>query len=213
MMPLWLFIVGRIYLSPDVQIPYLVILRTLATFVGPCILGVLFHRIKPNWGKKVAKVLKPLALVFLLWIFTMGTYVNLYMWKLMGSIPTIIPAGILLPWIGFLLGLSIATAFKQPRYRAITIAIETGIQNIGIPVVMLQGNFPQPEGDLAATMANAVGVFTPVPLYIALIVLLIKKKFCPTPEQQKLPTDDGEGWEVVEPKNTQPSEDATNRVV
>ena len=177
---------SRLYFDPSVvRVPYVQIIMTLSLFVGPCIIGIMLRRIKESWAKPFGKVIKPISLVFLLWVLTFGTYVNLYMFQIMGEVPLTIVAGILLPWCGFGFGFAASTLMRQNRRKAIAISIETGIQNFGIPIVLLQRSFPQPEGDLGATMVNSVAIFTPLPLFIALITITIWRR-C---RHDKKPTD------------------------
>ena len=155
----------------------MIILITLAQLAGPCLIGILIHKVSPKAARFVSKLLKPFAVVILLWIFAFGTYVNLYMWLMMGSVPVIIPSGMLLPWGGFLLGFGLAKLLGQDNKRAITISIETGIQNVGIPIIILMQHFQQPDGDMAATVVNAVGLFTPMPLFVIFFITTIYRKF------------------------------------
>ena len=77
--------------------------------------------------------------------------------------------------------------------QAVTVGIETGYQNPSIPIVMLTGNFQQPEGDLGAVMPVATAFFTPVPLYFWYLYIEIRKKCC-----KKGEVDAKEGEEIEE---------------
>ena len=55
-MPLWMLIVTTIYSNSDIRVPYLVIIQTLAQFVGPCLVGVLLRHALPKVGKIASKV-------------------------------------------------------------------------------------------------------------------------------------------------------------
>lgn len=61
----------------------------------------------------------------------------------------------LLPLLGYLLGAVIAWALGQPPADILAIAVETGIQNTGIAIFMLQFCLKQPAADL--TTGNAEG--------------------------------------------------------
>ena len=179
MMPFWLFVLGRLFIDPSkVHVPYLNILMQLTTFVVPCFLGVIIRKWKPNIGVRLGRMIKPLALLFLAWLLTFGLYVNRYIYGLMAAAPRIVPPAILQPYLGFGCGFLIAKyVARQPRYRSVTVAIETGVQNVTIPMVMLQGSFPQPFGDLAATMPVMTAHFTPLPLLFVLIGLTVYNRF------------------------------------
>lgn len=53
-----------------------------------------------------------------------------------------------LPWLGYILGLSMALLFRQPGPDVRAISIETGIQNTGISIFLLRFGLEQPEADL-----------------------------------------------------------------
>lgn len=122
------------------------------------------------------QLMKPLSLGFIVYILTFGLYVNAYIYRMMATYPLIVPAAFLLPWCGFGVGFLVATILRQPRPSAVTIAIETGIQNYSIAMVVLFGAFPKPYGDLAAVMPLIVAHFTPLPLFTVFLILTIRDK-------------------------------------
>lgn len=100
------------------------------------------------------QIMRPFLIFILLFIITFGTYANLYMFKLM-SWQVIFPSchldkqsrvgwvevltgGLLLPFIGFWLGCFAALAFRMPKEDVAAIAIETGVQNSGIAIMLLK---------------------------------------------------------------------------
>jgi predicted Na+-dependent transporter len=122
------------------------------------------------------QVMKPLSVGFVVYILTFGLYVNSYIYRMMASYPLIVPAAFLLPWCGFGLGFVVSLALRQSRSNSVAIAIETGIQNYSIAMVVLLGAFPKPYGDLAAVMPMIVAHFTPLPLFTAFIIFTIRDK-------------------------------------
>ena len=84
---------------------------------------------RPTWSKKIIKLLRPIYIIFIIFMFTFGIYVNQYIFRLFT--PILILAGCMLPWFGFFFGAIIAFFTRQPFDRIKTIAIETGIQNAG----------------------------------------------------------------------------------
>ncbi|VDD80467.1 unnamed protein product [Mesocestoides corti] len=139
-----------------------------------------------------------LAFAFLVTIIGFGTYVNLPIYRLMGEYPLLFPTAAALPWIGFLLSGFFAFICRRTRAEILTIAIETGIQNIGIAMLVLLYSMPQPEGDIGAVMPLVVSLFTPIPLIIAYIGLLIKEGKCtrcckkPNSREDKASEEQGE---------------------
>ena len=159
-----------------IKIPFQNIAISLAGLMVPTVAGILIRRFKPNIADKLSKMIRPLAVVFILFVVIYGSIVNVYIYRLMGRYPIVLPAAALLPWCGFFFGFVIAKLLRQPMKRAKTIAFETGIQNTGIAIILLKFSLPQPEGDIGSVMPVATAIFTPTPLYIALIVTLIRKR-------------------------------------
>ena len=73
------------------------------------------------------------------------------------------------PYAGFFLEGFVALIFRQPWLRIKTIAIETGIQNTGISILLMKFSLPQPDADLSLISPVAVATFTPIPLIFAII--------------------------------------------
>ncbi|XP_013401061.1 ileal sodium/bile acid cotransporter [Lingula anatina] len=179
MMPLWLFLLGRFFVDESkIKIPYDNVATTIATLVGPVALGLLLHLWKPKLAMKCKRLIRPLALIFLIYIYTFGMYVNWFIWGLLADHSYLLAVGIITPWCGYIFGFFLAKIFRQPKRRAITIALETGIQNIGIPMIILRFSLPQPDGDLGSLMPSLQGLSQMLPLYLILIALTIKRRCC-----------------------------------
>lgn len=69
--------------------------------------------------------------------------------------------------IGFLLAMS----FGKPLEDLIAIAIETGVQNTGVSIVVLGLSLQQPDADLASAVPVAASLMTPIPLTVAYLVI------------------------------------------
>lgn len=178
MMPLWLFLLSRLFMDPQViQIPYGSIGLNLLQIVIPTGLGILFRW---KWKKKakiLSKRVKMMGLVFIIFILTFGTYVNFYIYRLIGDYIYLLPIGALLPWTGFLFGFVLAILTQRTKSEAIAISLETGFQNIAIPLLILKYSIPQPDGDLGSMMPIIVALFTPLPLYFGYFILFVQKCF------------------------------------
>nr|VZI16027.1 unnamed protein product [Spirometra erinaceieuropaei] len=179
MMPLLLFIYGRFSLDvQQIRIPYGQIAGQLLYIAGPLVVGLLVKYYLPKLATKIRRLLRPLAILTTVFLVGFGTYVNLAICALIGQYPLLLATATALPWIGFLAAGLVAFLLRRSRAEILTIAIETGIQNIGIAVLVLIYSMPQPEGDIGAVMPLAVSIFTPLPLMIALIVLSIRERRC-----------------------------------
>ena len=142
--------------------------------------GIIFRRFKEQGAEFVGRLIKPFSFIFLVFMITFGLYTNRYVFSILGAYPFLLIPALLQPYLGFGIGFLIASTLgRQPRYRAVTIAIETGIQNIAIPMTLLQNSFEQPLGDVAATMPVTTALFTPLPLMATFVFLFIRKRLCP----------------------------------
>lgn len=139
MMPLWMFLLGHTFIdSEQVDIPYMTIFRSLLTIIIPCLVGLLIKRFSPSVAAVIAKFTRPFSGIFVIYILSFGTYVNLYMYIIMGTVPKVIVAAILLPLLGYSVAFGIALLLRRTKKSAVAIAIETGVQNASIPIIMLQ---------------------------------------------------------------------------
>ncbi|CAH1775302.1 unnamed protein product [Owenia fusiformis] len=176
MMPFWMWALGHVYVQDaQITIPFANIGYSLLALVFPIGIGLLIKRFSPKVADFLAKGTKWLSLFFIAYVFSFGIYANLYMYRLMGRQPEVILAGIMLPWVAYGLAFALAMLLKQGVKRATTIAIETGIQDIAIALIVLQFSFPNPEADLAAVMPIATVMFTPLPLVAAFAIISIRK--------------------------------------
>lgn len=66
--------------------------------------------------------------------------------------------------LGYAFGGAAAAIMRQSWSDALTIAVETGIQNTGIAIFILRVTLEQPEADINTVVPVAVAIMTPVPL-------------------------------------------------
>ncbi|KHJ82003.1 hypothetical protein OESDEN_18306 [Oesophagostomum dentatum] len=80
--------------------------------------------------------MRPFIIFVLIFVIVFGAISNFYMFQMI-TVPAMI-GGLLLPWCGFMFGCfaSIITRRTPPDVTAI--AIETGIQNTGIAILVLK---------------------------------------------------------------------------
>lgn len=174
MMPCWLFTLGRyITAGSPIAFPFTNILISLVTLIVPCAAGIILKHFKPNVEEKAKKIIKPISLLLIAVLISFGTYANLYIFSLM-TWKTIL-SGMLLPWSGFTVGFLVATVMRLGFENALTISIETGIQNSGVAVIIVSFSLAHPDSDLTLVMPVCVTLFTPIPLIICLIIKSIWK--------------------------------------
>ena len=198
MVPLWLFTVGqKVIYRTDIQIPFENILTSLAGLIIPVGIGLALQWKKPEWAKYVVKAIRPIMIIFFILVFTLGVYANLYIFEVMKNTPEILLAGALVPYIGFLFGGLVAGLTCQSWQRIRTIAIETGIQNTGIAIVLLKVSLPPPDNDISIVAPIAAAIFTPVPMLVAITGYEIYKRCYRKKQEDYYLTEQGSSGKIV----------------
>ena len=88
-----------------------------------------------------------------------------------------------------------AAVCKQPMDRVKTIAIETGVQNLGIAILLMKLSLPQPDADISLLSPIVVGTFGPLPLLVAVLVIEIRKRCCKKEDEDFKEVDQDEETE------------------
>ncbi|XP_013791772.1 ileal sodium/bile acid cotransporter-like [Limulus polyphemus] len=172
MMPLWIFTLGKTLFSGTTKIPFTNIFISLVSMVIPLGIGLLIQKYLPKVATFGRRILAPTCLILIIYIVAFGTYANLYMFKLF-TWHTVV-AALTNVWFGFLFG-ALATCFSgRPVEDVIAIAVETGIQNSGIAIVLLGFSLQQPDADLASVMPVAASIMMPIPLLMLYVFQKIR---------------------------------------
>jgi len=150
MMPLWLYTLGPLFSTDerDIVIPFGNLIMSLFMLILPLLFGMWIRWKWPKAGKIMEKVIIPFTVCTILFIFTAGVYINLFIFQLMT--PLMIGAGFIVNAAGYIFGGLLAWIFKLPRAQITAVSIETAFQNGSIAIVLLKMNFPEPLGELAA---------------------------------------------------------------
>ncbi|XP_063416609.1 ileal sodium/bile acid cotransporter-like [Mytilus trossulus] len=175
--PMWLYSLGINYIYKEagsIKIPYQNIITSLLGLLVPVGIGILIQKKKPNWAKNIVKCVPYVTALFLVFVFTVGVYANLYIFRVMT--PVVLLSGALAPYLGFAFGALVAFIARQSKKNILTIAIETGIQNTGIAIVLLKVSLPSPDSDISITPPITSAIFTPIPMVIAIIIHMIRKR-------------------------------------
>ncbi|XP_022655050.1 ileal sodium/bile acid cotransporter-like isoform X2 [Varroa jacobsoni] len=171
-MPLWLFTVGKMFFNETApRIPFRNILTGLVGIVIPVGVGLIMQRVCPKGTVFCKKILTPFSITMIVFIVIFGTWVNLYMFRLLTWEITL--AAMVNVWTGFLIGLIAARVSGLSWPDAVTVMVETGIQNTGVSIVLLGVSLPKPDGDMSAIIPVTASVVTPIPLTVLWIVLKI----------------------------------------
>lgn len=186
MMPFWIYTLGRLFYigNARINIPYLGLLQIVATVTVPLVIGALIKYKFIKVALKIMQILKPVTIVFIIAVMSIGIISNIALFRMFQPMHLIV--GCTLPYLGYILGGAIAAIFRQPWPRVKTIALETGMQNIGIAYLLMVTSFPPPVGEMASLAPMASGILTPFPPFVIVISRLIYKKCC---GQYKLVSD------------------------
>lgn len=170
-MPLWIFTLGPCLTGSELVMPFKELVGSLFMLILPTALGMW---IRWRWGK-VAKIMEkiivPFTLLTVLFIFTVGIYINLFIFILMT--PTMFLAGFIIAITGYIFGAGLAKIFKLPMGQITAVAIETSFQNGSIAFILLKISLPEPFGELAAVAPVAQLMVTGLPLWIIFFAIRI----------------------------------------
>jgi len=175
MMPLWLYLVGPILIEGELKIPFDHMIISLFGLILPITLGMFLRRKWPKFGEKLQKIIVPLTLLTVLFIMTVGVYINLFLFELIT--PLMIAAGFAVSSSGYMLGAGLAWLARLELSQITAVSVETAFQNGGIAFVLLKISFPEPLGELASIAPVAQLMITGIPLWI-LFGLINLNKYC-----------------------------------
>uniref|UniRef100_A0A336MKF8 CSON002840 protein n=1 Tax=Culicoides sonorensis TaxID=179676 RepID=A0A336MKF8_CULSO len=162
MMPLWLFTLGKtIFDKAKLQVPYMKITTFAIALIVPLGIGLLIQRYLPRVRRILVRILKPCSTMLILFIVIFAIWTNYYLFQLFSW--EIIIAGLGLPWCGYIFAYILARVMRQSSPDCLAIAVETGIQNTGIAIYLLQV-LEQPLADMTIVVPVSVAIMTPFPL-------------------------------------------------
>lgn len=177
MMPLWMFTLGAQLLEEgNVRIPYVNLLSSLVSMTVPLLIGLAIQKYKPTWAAFLRKLLKPFTAFVIIVLVIGGTWLSLYIFKLMTW--SIVGAGLAVALSGYVSGAMLALVTGLKTSQVVAVSIETALQNPGVAFVLLQLSMEQPESDLAAIPIVAQLLMTGIPLWTTYLIYFIIKKCC-----------------------------------
>lgn len=125
------------------QIPRGNIIQVLAVLLVPTVLGIMLRKFNANIGA-VIELIGAVLGVFVI-LFLIGSWVPRNWQLLLETGPNIYIGSIGLGLVGFTFGYFLSRLFRQDARRSRTIALETGIQNGPLAVLIVLLSFPGPE--------------------------------------------------------------------
>ncbi|PWF47904.1 bile acid:sodium symporter [Massilia glaciei] len=124
-------------------IPRSNLVQVLAVLLVPTLIGLSLRKLNANIGAVIELVGAVLGVFVILFLLVSWVPRN---WQLLlDTGPAIYTGAIGLGLIGFALGYGLSRLFRQDARRARTIALETGIQNGPLAVLIVLLSFPGPE--------------------------------------------------------------------
>ncbi len=192
MVPLLLAFYGNLMaVSSEYVIPAANVAQVLFVLLVPTVIGIALRKFNPNVGA-VIELIGALLGVFVI-VFLIGSWVPRN-WSLLMTTPwSVYLAAIGLGVIGMLLGFLLSRGLKQDRRRARTIALETGIQNGPLAVLIVTLTF-------TGTMQQEV-LLIPVlySLFIVLTSTAVTIWFCRITTREDLARDQAKVPTALQP--------------
>jgi len=176
MMPLWIFLMAPLLTEGRLVIPFGQLIFSLVSLILPTALGMWIRWKWPKVATVMEKIIVPFTLLTVLFILTVGVYINLFIFLLITW--PMVAAGFLVAIAGYGVGASLSWAFKLKLDQITAVAIETSFQNGSIAFILLKMSFEEPLGELAAVAPVAQLMITGLPLWLVLAVLKTYQRFC-----------------------------------
>ncbi|CDF78799.1 Na(+) dependent transporter, sodium bile acid symporter family [Formosa agariphila KMM 3901] len=124
------------YLLKAVALSPMDLLKLVLLILGiPLVLGMLVHYFKPKLALKLSKILQPFSILVFVVIVIIAFSKNIDIFK--GYVSEVLFLGIGHNIIALALGFYVAKAFKLSYKNQKTLAIETGIQNSGLGLLLI----------------------------------------------------------------------------
>ena len=175
-MPLNLFLYGRQFTSGNdsLKTPYTNIIISLVLLLIPILIGILCYYKFPKVSKVLKTVLRPVSAFVI--VLTLGMGIPVFIWAF-DSPPEIYLVSIVLPVISATIGIVAAKLGCLDNKSAVTVAIETGMQNAILGIALAQISYPQPEADLIIRIPCLYFLFSFIEGSVVAIVYAIMKRF------------------------------------
>ena len=174
-------------------IPYKNIVISLSLIAVPCFIGIIVRLYAEKIAKTMDSATKKIAVYAILWLVIVGPIANKNIFPLLVHQWYIFPSTVALVYFGMTFGGIVTCILGQSKERIITIAIETGIQDMPAAMAILLFTFGNPDGVIAAAVPFAATLATPIPMAIITLLIAIRNKFCVEHVQ-----DEGRSRQLVE---------------
>lgn len=198
-----MYTVGRIVLQEgyprsEINIPWAVLVIAVIWFSLPTAIGMALGRWCPRVANTLIMIIRPVALLVLLALVIVFIYLNHAVILFADTWQILFVSGAT-PYTAF--ALSFVLAFFLSGFRvkiALTIMVETGIQNIMFAFFIIVATLPEPDGDIASVIPLLVIFFTYGPiLFIAFPIIAVVNRMKRKAEGRYSMVDLARGVEVL----------------
>ncbi|BFG02147.1 uncharacterized protein DMAD_01733 [Drosophila madeirensis] len=172
-MPLWIMVLGRlVYDDDELTVPFGQLSGGAAALVACLAIGLLLRLCVPKTTRFIFRFLKPLSVVLSLCLVGLTVGLN---WFVFAEFTwQVLVAALCLPVAGFLATYLLSKLLCRSPTDALTLAIETSVLNMTMPIVLLQGSqLEQPQLDLILVVPIAASL-----LSLVLVVVLYGVRRC-----------------------------------
>ena len=127
-------------LLKEVSLDPFALVKIVSLILGvPLIAGMVVKHYLPHWAEKIGKLLKPLSFLFFLILLVLAFHQN---WDIFNKhIHYVFWIVVIHNFLAYILGFQTARIFKLDYKERKTLAIETGIQNSGLGLLLIFGFF------------------------------------------------------------------------
>jgi len=167
---------GPYLTGSDLVMPFTQLVGSLFMLILPTALGMWIRWRWVKLAKIMEKIIVPFTLLTVLFIFTVGIYINVFIFILMT--PAMFAAGFIIAIAGYIFGAGLAKLFRLNMGQITAVAIETSFQNGSIAFILLKISLEEPYGELAAVAPVAQLMVTGLPLWILFFSLKIYQRWC-----------------------------------
>ncbi|XP_005187888.1 hepatic sodium/bile acid cotransporter [Musca domestica] len=173
MLPLWVFLMGPVlYPEHKFDLPFI---DLGVGCVGLClalVVGVMLRMCIPKTIRFIFRFLKPLSIVLSLCLVALTVGLNYYIF---GEITLLIfLLALCLPLLGYILSFILTKLLCRTATDSMTIAIETSVLNMSLPIVLLEYTMSQPMADMLIVVPITSAL---VSLCLVLIFYIVRRIF------------------------------------
>ncbi|XP_065364370.1 P3 protein [Calliphora vicina] len=147
MLPLWIFLMGPVlYQDATLNLPFVDLAVGCVGLLVALIVGVILRTFIPKTTRFIFHFLKPISVVLSLCLVAVTVGINAFAFKEVTLM--IFLAALFLPVIGYILSFVLSKILCRSVTDAMTIAVETSVLNMSLPIVLLEYTMDQPMADM-----------------------------------------------------------------